>query len=29
MVCSGEIAVTEAQQAIRDDWTEAYTKYVR
>jgi hypothetical protein len=29
MVCDGEIAASEAQQAIRDDWTEAYTKYVR
>jgi hypothetical protein len=29
MVWNGEIAVTEAQQSIRDDWTEAYTKYVR
>jgi hypothetical protein len=29
MVCAGKIAVTEAQQAIRDDWTEAYAKNVR
>jgi hypothetical protein len=29
MVCSGEIAVAEAQQAIRDDWTVAFKQYFR
>jgi hypothetical protein len=29
MVCDGEIAVTEAQQAIRDDWTAAFARYMR
>jgi hypothetical protein len=28
LVCSGSLAVRVAQQAIRDDWTNAYRKYV-
>jgi hypothetical protein len=27
LVCAGQLDVREAQQAIRDDWTEAYAKY--
>jgi hypothetical protein len=29
LVCNRQLDVREAQQAIRDDWTEAYAKYMR
>jgi hypothetical protein len=28
LVCDGKLTLREAQQAIRDDWIEAYRKYV-
>jgi hypothetical protein len=29
LVCSGQLDVREAQRAIADDWTAAYSRYFR
>jgi hypothetical protein len=29
LVCAGQLDVGEAQQAIRDDWTETFKRYFR